>query len=483
MKSNIISPLRLVAAFLSIAGFEVRTVRPWDKPNERNKAIREFNDGRSSVQILVVGIATMNCGINLHLHCHHGIIMTFDRFAHAMSDDHVKATLSRHGQKHMPDWRVLQNRDTFHDYEEQSVLKKKVRIFAVLGRFPEWVCPFLREIICYEMLKSTLNTAFNRYAWIVIREHSPECREHHTRKIRKIGHMCSLLVRMLLVAPEGDKREFLRQRPDQTIDALYRLTHEDPWTLEKIEDLLTQDNRAALRSDLFDALVMKRAEVDAEEQEGGECKKRLKLRRDNAVTRSHGDATDLEEAAGEEGDEEGLEDGDEEESEEVDQQGSQEVPEPGDQDGAQQSHQDERDNQEQGHQDRTQQGDQEVSDQAREDSLQLKLLTRELKRSNLDDSDDESGRPLKRMREDDMVRGREYGTDDADEAKDRETRSEEENGDGAVEVHVQTAVSSSQNGNDQDAVVAGLDVQDTTAEIAGEESLFVPEDDGNSHVH
>lgn len=280
--------LRLIAALLSMAGFNVRSIRAGTKLSQRNSIIQAFNDKSSRAQILVASLLNMASGVDLHHECHHGIIV--NTHPSAMGDDHVKGRLCRRGQEHMPEWRALHTVHTFNDYQEQNVLKK-VRLLAVTGVFPKWVCPFLREIMSYEMLKTALNTPFNRYAWIVVREHCPKYRRSHSTRMRKTGHMCSLLVRMLLAATEPQHTDFLNQKPEFTVEALYNLGRE--MSLSTIESLLEMNNQDVLAHMLP---LLEDWRHKAETEADDDCRRRVRRRLEDAVERSHGDIDVTEDA-------------------------------------------------------------------------------------------------------------------------------------------------------------------------------------------
>lgn len=301
-----------------MAGFNVRSIRAGTKLSQRNSIIQAFNDKSSRAQILVASLLNMASGVDLHHECHHGIIV--NTHPSAMGDDHVKGRLRRRGQEHMPEWRVLHTMDTFNDYQEQNVLRKKVRLLAVTGVFPKWVCPFLREIMSYEMLKTALNTPFNRYAWIVVREHCPKYRRSHSTRMRKTGHMCSLLVRMLLAATEPQHTDFLNQKPEFTVEALYNLGCE--MSLSTIESLLEMNNQDVLAHMLP---ILEDWRQKAETEADDDCRRRVRRRLEDAVERSHGDIGVTEDA-----DEEDAEDAVDEQVEDA----AEDLFEEGDGDGA-----------------------------------------------------------------------------------------------------------------------------------------------------
>lgn len=305
MSCLLTNSVRLIAALLAMAGFNVRSIRAGTKLSQRNSIIQAFNDKSSKMQILVASLLNMASGVDLHHECHHGIIV--NTHPSAMGDDHVKGRLGRQGQEHMPEWCVLHTQDTFNDYQEQNVLKKKVRLLAVTGVFPKWLCPFLREIMSYEMLKTSLNTPFNRYAWIVVREHCPKYRRSHSTKMRKTGHMCSILVRMLLAATEPEHTDFLNQKPEFTVEALYNIGCE--MSLSTIENNLEMNNQDVL-THMLPILEEWRQRAEAEEDD--DCRRRVRRRLEDAVARSHGDIDVNEEA-----DEEGAEDAVDEQAEDA----------------------------------------------------------------------------------------------------------------------------------------------------------------------
>lgn len=298
-------PSRLVAALLAFAGFKVRTIRSTETPASRSKGILRFNDPKSDFEILVVSILTMTLGADLHGQCHHGFILC--SHPSTMGDEHIKGQLSRLGQKDIPQWYTLKTVDTFQDRQESNSLLKKVHLLAVTsGAIPEWIPWLLQEIVCYEIFKTDQNLPFNRYAWIIYLEHHSKSRDRHTERIRKIGHMCSLLVRMLLVANDEEEGVFLQEKPELTIEALYELSGE--WTLERIEHLLTLDSQLVME-EVLPSLREERSNV---EQSREMREERLQRRLDAAVRRAQEVAAEEDDPEEMPDEDDGIEDVDEE---------------------------------------------------------------------------------------------------------------------------------------------------------------------------
>jgi hypothetical protein len=153
---------QLVLSILLYVGIITRSVRSIDAAKNRKSAIDDFSNLTTKVDILVANVNTLGAGVNLHHQCHVGALLNFLSSIEAMNQ--VFGRTIRFDQKELVKWHIIKVIGTYHDYQERSIMTKGVRLLMVSAELPQWLPLYLRELVAYELLKSTFGQPFNRYA-------------------------------------------------------------------------------------------------------------------------------------------------------------------------------------------------------------------------------------------------------------------------------------------------------------------------------
>ncbi|KAJ4307520.1 hypothetical protein N0V84_012674 [Fusarium piperis] len=232
----------VTVAILTLAGFNVLTIRSCDKAAERNAAIHEWNNPNANCEVFVANVNTMATGVNMHHCCNTGIFMSFH--LNMQVNLQCAGRLTRIGQKELVNWHMLKVADSYHDNMERlSVVKWGPQLSAEM-RLPVWIEDELREIIIFETIKTYFRTEFNRYSWVVLRDLFGHDFDYHDQRARRLGHLFSIIAKIISHCTE-DKDFWIQNTPflllaclrlvsgNQDLDDWHTLLQHDAETLAR----------------------------------------------------------------------------------------------------------------------------------------------------------------------------------------------------------------------------------------------------------
>ncbi|KAL2682399.1 hypothetical protein Neosp_006850 [[Neocosmospora] mangrovei] len=212
----------VVVSALTLHGYVVGTVRSNNTAAERASIIAQWNNPKSKLQVFVANIQTMSTGVNLHKCCCKGAFLNWHLSASSMHQ--MIGRLNRLGQKGAVDFRLLKVQDSYHDnIERLNVTKWMIQLSAEIG-LPSWLQYELLEICICEAMKSSWHMPFNRYSWIVEREMSKGDMAYHSDHVITMGHMFSMMARVLLETDDDIERAFWSDNVNYIAEAARRLT-------------------------------------------------------------------------------------------------------------------------------------------------------------------------------------------------------------------------------------------------------------------
>lgn len=222
----------MVVSALVMHGYVVGTVRSSDSAAERSNIISQWNDPLSNLQVFVANIQTMSVGVNLHKACCKGIFLNWHLSAKAMLQ--MIGRLNRIGQTGHVSFHLLKTMGSYHDnIERLNIAKWMVQLSAECA-LPSWMEFELMEIVICESIKAAWLTPFNRYSWIVEREVSKSEIAYHSPHVVKMGHIFSMIARLLWTADEEEQR-FWSENVNFLTEAVRTLSDNDSQYLRGVE--------------------------------------------------------------------------------------------------------------------------------------------------------------------------------------------------------------------------------------------------------
>ncbi|KAI6466191.1 hypothetical protein MCOR17_004880 [Pyricularia oryzae] len=196
----------LIAAILEKASFGVTTIRAGLSQAERDKAVTDFTDSSSSLDVCVLSINISSAGLNLHHNCCTGIIIPL--MWNANTQLQICGRLIRLGQSKPVTWRILEVRGTLFDWVKDRMFRKMSLEYITRMRLPEIiVSPVVKQLLAYEAMAVMFSWPFNCFAWIA--EPPQKINDFCSDRTRRMGEFYSRLASMLvsdIPAPfdEGD---------------------------------------------------------------------------------------------------------------------------------------------------------------------------------------------------------------------------------------------------------------------------------------
>ncbi|KZZ99752.1 snf2 family helicase [Beauveria brongniartii RCEF 3172] len=211
----------LLFAQLQQAGFNVNTVRSGDNPSLRAEQMRGFVEAVSDVEVFIANIHVMATGVNLHPQCYTGYTVNWHYNCSIMRQVHSR--LDRLGQKRQVEWFTIKARGSFHDLQERNCMTKATVLLSADAAIPNWLTAAMRDVVLWEILKSYWRSPFNRFAWVLAKELSDDEFDMHGEGTVRLGHLISLLAKLLLVCSEREQ-DFFRSYDDVLLPALGHIT-------------------------------------------------------------------------------------------------------------------------------------------------------------------------------------------------------------------------------------------------------------------
>ncbi|KAF4442657.1 hypothetical protein F53441_11698 [Fusarium austroafricanum] len=178
----------------SILSLKTLNIRSSDNPTERSKAVREFNNPGSLVDVLVTSFQLCGFGLNLHRVCHYGIIVEYPLNLPTMI--HALGRLWRLGQKNEVNWDILYLENSFDAWMDTQLSSKYAEILAAEGQISSAIKGQYAIICGFELIKMYLGQDSNRYP----RTRVTWCEQNHA-SVALEGHFYSAVARYLMQNP------------------------------------------------------------------------------------------------------------------------------------------------------------------------------------------------------------------------------------------------------------------------------------------
>ena len=121
----------LIASILEKASFGVATISSGLSQAERDKAVSDFTDSSSSLDVCVLSINISSAGLNLHPNCCTGIIIPL--MWNANTQLQICGRLIRLGQNKPVTWRILEVRGTLFDWVKDRIFRKFNTPFSTIS--------------------------------------------------------------------------------------------------------------------------------------------------------------------------------------------------------------------------------------------------------------------------------------------------------------------------------------------------------------
>ncbi|KAF5547475.1 snf2 family helicase [Fusarium mexicanum] len=212
----------IVVQLFTIAGFDVVTVRPSDSANTKNNMIAKWNDPSLGIEVFVANANTMGTSVNMHTCCCRGIFMNWLMNAKAMLQ--IIGRLIRINQVKAVKFHLIKLKNSYYDNIERICVTKWANQLSAEVMLPDWMTDAMREICIFELIKTSWHQPFNRYAWVVERDVSGHDMEYHSDDIIGLGHVFSVVAKLLLHDPKSQTQDWWTENVDWIVDGCRELT-------------------------------------------------------------------------------------------------------------------------------------------------------------------------------------------------------------------------------------------------------------------
>ncbi|KAL2213080.1 hypothetical protein CC79DRAFT_5044 [Sarocladium strictum] len=172
------------------------------------------------------------------------------------------ARLRRIGQKYGVVWHILKTAYSFHDDQELSGLEKSAKTLSAQVSLTVQLIGTLREVVLWDYVNTMKGQNVDRLGWIIIL--GIEGREEfdpHDPSTVKLGHVISLLAKMLMSVTEDSHPQFLACS-ERLITALRHMEEES--SVAQVVELL-RDLECVLTAQCYED-VRNRAENESEDE-------------------------------------------------------------------------------------------------------------------------------------------------------------------------------------------------------------------------
>ncbi|KAF4503723.1 hypothetical protein FAGAP_1 [Fusarium agapanthi] len=212
----------VVVQLFTIAGFDVVTIRPSDSANTKNNIIAKWNDPSSGIEVFVANANTMGTSVNMHSCCCRGIFMNWLMNAKAMLQ--IIGRLIRINQVKPVKFHLIKLKNSYYDNIERICVTKWANQLPAEVMLPDWMTDAMREICIFELIKTSWQQPFNRYAWVVERDVSGHDMEYHSNDMIGLGHVFSVVAKLLLDNPKNQIQDWWTENVDWIVDGCRELT-------------------------------------------------------------------------------------------------------------------------------------------------------------------------------------------------------------------------------------------------------------------
>ncbi|KAI0393714.1 hypothetical protein F5Y17DRAFT_458613 [Xylariaceae sp. FL0594] len=131
---------------------QVLTIASYLTSEERATVVEKFNDPKSNVEVLVCSTRTAGAGIDLHLCCCRGFVVSLGWSANALNQ--ILGRLVRIGQRRFVEWEILSTAGTIYEKHEQIMWGKYAQQIAADAQFDSRITGELGLIVCYEVIRT-----------------------------------------------------------------------------------------------------------------------------------------------------------------------------------------------------------------------------------------------------------------------------------------------------------------------------------------
>ena len=189
------------------------SIRSAHNNQEREAAVNDFTDKDSKMSVFVLNAQTNVTGLNLHHHCHRGLVLQL--FWNISTLVQAMGRIIRIGQTQPVHWHILRVKSSYYDVQEERMVKKFAETLRNEGFMPDYLSNSkyvdLQRVVAYEQIRVLLSQPFNRFGWSCPHLPAPTTiRDYHSDQTRRVGHFFTLLARhLLMLAPEQQDAETL----------------------------------------------------------------------------------------------------------------------------------------------------------------------------------------------------------------------------------------------------------------------------------
>lgn len=194
-----------MCSLVRLAGIETYTVRSTDKATEREMALSEFLSEGGAPSVFIANISIMGAGVNLQKVCSTLIFINFHTNERLL--EQAGGRVIRLGQEKNVDWHTIKVVDSYHDYQEETMLVKWVLQLSVSANTPKWTTGLVKEVLLFELARLCYNHPFNRMAWVILRECSPRELSPNLDSTRRLGYAMSCVAKLLYSVGEDDEED------------------------------------------------------------------------------------------------------------------------------------------------------------------------------------------------------------------------------------------------------------------------------------
>ncbi|KAF5576232.1 hypothetical protein FPCIR_12719 [Fusarium pseudocircinatum] len=232
----------LVALFVT-AEFDVGTVRSSDGTVETDRIIRERNNPRSGLEMIVANHNTNVMHADMQKSCSKALILDWPLEPERLLWTINHMVKNRLNSREPAMVHILKLHWSHHDEIERICCTKWAMQLSKDINLPEWMTGAVREICIFEMVKTAWHQGFNRYTWVVMQDmgrqdYDGRSMTHHDGIAPRLGHVFSITAKLMLNFPED--KEFWVDSEEVLVAGCFRFLRVIDSDFEKGVDRLEE---------------------------------------------------------------------------------------------------------------------------------------------------------------------------------------------------------------------------------------------------
>lgn len=155
---------------ITLAGFDVESIRAAHSASERETALSRFNNKDSTCQFLLTSFQLGGQRLNVHKAANNGYVVQLPHNLNTVNQG--LGRLTRIGQTRDVHWTILTTIGTYDAYHEARVTENMVSEVSAtinLGRARRHIHGTTLDLVAYEAIRAMYGQPFNRFVWKAVK--------------------------------------------------------------------------------------------------------------------------------------------------------------------------------------------------------------------------------------------------------------------------------------------------------------------------